>query len=265
MFKTNLTDASDTHKITDRLGVFSVIEYEKDISISPSEAETAYFASKMNIRKKQLIANLSENRGVVVQAGSMQMMLGNVVVDTNVTGAGDLMKKFVGSKVTGESTIKPRYVGEGMIVLEPTFMYIVLANLNDWGQSMIIEDGMFLACEDSVDMKITSRTNVSSAVLGREGLFNTLLFGEGVVALESPVPAEELIVVDLTDDTIKIDGNMAIAWSSTLEFSVERTTKTLIGSAASGEGFVNVFRGTGRILIAPIAENRGIDVPKVNH
>jgi hypothetical protein len=35
---------------------------------------------------------------------------------------------------------------------------------------------------------------------------------------------------------------MAIAWSASLEFTVERTTKTLVGSAASGEGLVNVYQ-----------------------
>ena len=93
---------------------------------------------------------------------------------------------------------------------------------------------------------------LSSAVLGQEGLFNTALSGEGVVVLESPVPAEELIVVDLKDDVLKIDGNMAIAWSNTLKFTVEKTTKSLVGSAASGEGFVNVYRGTGRVMLAPV-------------
>lgn len=42
-------------------------------------------------------------------------------------------------------------------------------------------------------------------------------------------------------------------WSGTLQFSVERTTNTLIGSAASGEGLVNVFRGTGRVVMCPTA------------
>lgn len=63
---------------------------------------------------------------------------------------------------------------------------------------------------------------------------------------------DELIVVDLDNDELKIDGNMAIAWSDSLNFTVERTTKTLVGSAASGEGLVNVYRGTGRVLIAPV-------------
>jgi uncharacterized protein (AIM24 family) len=45
---------------------------------------------------------------------------------------------------------------------------------------------------------------------------------------------------------------MAIAWSAGLQFTVEKTTKSLLGSAASGEGFVNVYRGTGRVMIAPV-------------
>lgn len=34
-------------------------------------------------------------------------------------------------------------------------------------------------------------------------------------------------------------------------FTVERSGKTLMGSAASGEGLVNVYKGTGKILMMP--------------
>ena len=44
---------------------------------------------------------------------------------------------------------------------------------------------------------------------------------------------------------------MAIAWSSTLDFSVEKVTRSLLGSAVAKEGFVNTYRGTGRVLMAP--------------
>ena len=98
------------------------------------------------------------------------------------------------------------------------------------------------------------RSNLSSAVAGGEGLFNLGLSGKGVVALECPCPREELIEINLQDDVLKIDGNMAIAWSGSLNFTVERSGKTLIGSAASGEGLVNVFRGTGRVLMAPVLD-----------
>ncbi len=58
----------------------------------------------------------------------------------------------------------------------------------------------------------------------------------------------------LQEDVLKVDGNFAIAWSNSLDFTVERSGKSLIGSAASGEGLVNVYRGTGRVLLAPVAK-----------
>lgn len=251
MVRTNLFNPTQAHKVVNQLGCFSVVEYEKDISVGPSSAQTAYFMSKMGVHKRQVVANLN-NTGVLLQAGAMQIISGNVEVATNVKGAGDLFKKMVGGKVTGESAIKPRYFGVGQVIFEPTYRYILLEDLAKWNGSMTIEDGLFLACNDTVQMRVTSRTNFSSAIAGGEGLFNNTLYGQGVVVLESPVPAEELLVFDLENDTLKIDGSMAIAWSQNLNFTVERTTKTLVGSAASGEGLVNVYRGTGRVLVAPV-------------
>ena len=98
------------------------------------------------------------------------------------------------------------------------------------------------------------RSNFSSAVAGGESLFNLSLNGRGVFCIESECPRDELIQIDLRVDVLKIDGNYAIAWSSTLEFTVERSGKSLIGSAASGEGLVNVYRGTGRVLMMPTAK-----------
>ena len=71
--------------------------------------------------------------------------------------------------------------------------------------------------------------------------------------LNSPCPKDELYEMVLQNDVVKIDGNMAIAWSGSLNFTVEKSGKSLIGSAASGEGLVNVYRGTGKILMAPTA------------
>ena len=73
------------------------------------------------------------------------------------------------------------------------------------------------------------------------------------MCLESNSPREELIEITLENDAVKIDGNLAIAWSNSLNFTVERSGKTLIGSAASGEGLVNVYRGTGKVLMMPSA------------
>ena len=97
------------------------------------------------------------------------------------------------------------------------------------------------------------RNNVSSAAFGGEGLFNLGIQGHnGILCLESSVPREELVLIELDNDVLKVDGNMAIAWSGSLQFTVEKSGKSLIGSAASGEGLVNVYRGTGKVLLAPV-------------
>mgnify|MGYP001119216965 FL=1 len=246
----NLLENDDIRVLTE-LGPFTVIEYLRDLSVSPANAATAYFASEMNVRRRQVICDLKK-ANITLQAGAMQWMVGNVNATTGIKGVGDLFGKAIRGKATGESAIKPEYTGDGTLVLEPTYKYILLEDVADWNGSLILEDGLFLACDSNLTHKAVMRSNLSSAVAGGEGLFNLGLSGKGVVALECPCPREELIEINLQDDVLKIDGNMA--WSGSLNFTVERSGKTLIGSAASGEGLVNVFRGTGRVLMAPVLD-----------
>ena len=246
----NFTD-NDNIRILDQKGAFTAVEYQRDLSVSPQSAQTAYFCHEMNVRKRQVICELSKSH-VTLQAGAMQWMAGNVNATTGVKGVGDFLGKAVRGKVTGESAIKPEYTGDGTLVLEPTYKYILLEDLRDWGGSIVLDDGLFLACESNLKHKAVMRSNLSSAVAGGEGLFNLGITGEGVVCMQSDYPKEELIEITLNNDVLKVDGNFAIAWSATLEFTVERSGKTLIGSAASGEGLVNVYRGTGKVLLAPV-------------
>ena len=243
---------NDDIRVVSSMGPFTVIEYLRDLSVMPQNAQQAYFASEMNVRKRQVICDLSQ-ANITLQAGAMQWMVGNVNATTGIKGVGDLFGKAVRGKVTGESAIKPEYTGDGTLVLEPTYRHILLINVADWNGSIVLDDGLFLASESALKHKAVMRSNISSAIAGGEGLFNLGLSGSGVVCLESNSPREELIEINLQNDVLKIDGNMAIAWSGSLEFTVERSGKSLIGSAASGEGLVNVYRGTGKVLLAPVA------------
>ena len=251
----NFTDNDDIRTLAS-LGAFTVVEYERDLSVSPASAQEAYFCNAMNVRKRQVICDLSRSH-VTVQAGAMQWTVGNVNATTGIKGVGDLFGKAVRGKVTGESAIKPEYTGDGILVLEPTHRHILLLDLKDWNGSVVLDDGLFLACESTLKQKAVMRSNLSSAVAGGEGLFNLGVTGNGVLCLESASPREELIEITLQNDVLKVDGNMAVAWSGTLDFTVERSGKSLIGSAASGEGLVNVYRGTGKVLLAPVSRGVG--------
>lgn len=245
---------NNNRKIISTINNFHVLEYIQDASVSPMNAIDEYFMSKMNVRRRQVVIDISREHSAVIQAGAMQWMGGNVQATSGVKGLGDLFGKAIKGAVTKETAVKPEYIGEGFLVLEPTYKYIILQDVSKWGSvGMTIEDGMFLACDANVKRNIVARKTLSSAVLGGEGLFNMSLQGNGAVALESNVPEDELIEIELENDELKIDGNLAVCWSSNLDFTVERTTKTLVGSAVSGEGLVNVYRGSGRVLMSPVA------------
>ena len=248
----NLFDNDDI-KVLNTLGCFTVIEYQRDLSVMPEDAQTAYFCSEMNVRRRQVICDVARTN-VTTQSGAMQWTVGGVNATTGIKGVGDLFNKAIRGSVTGETAIKPEYTGNGVLVLEPTYKHIILIDVADWNGAIVLDDGLFLACESTLGHKAVMRSNISSAVAGGEGLFNLGISGSGILCLESPCPREELIEINLVDDVLKIDGNMAVAWSQSLEFTVERSGKTLIGSAASGEGLVNVYRGTGKVLLAPVVK-----------
>ncbi len=236
---------------TESGGCFEVYEYQKDLSVTPGTAIASYYMSKMNCKKRQVLCKLDGNT-VRTQAGAMQWTAGRVTMDANIKGAGDFLSKAFKNMGTGESISKPEYTGTGYLMLEPTYRYILIEDVETWGEGMVIEDGMFLACDASIQNEWVSRTNASSMLIGGEGWINHCLTGKGYAVLESTVPREEIIEIVLDNDEVRIDGNMAIAWSKSLEFSVEKSSQSLLGSWISKEGFVNVYRGTGKIWMAPV-------------
>ena len=244
---------NDDINVVDSKGAFQVVEYRRDLSLTPETAARGYYASRMNVRRRQVVCDLNKSN-VTTQAGAMQWMVGDVNATTGVKGVGDLFGKALRGSVTGESAIKPEYKGSGTLVLEPTYKHILLIDVADWNGSIVLDDGLFLACESTLEHKAVMRSNISSAVAGGEGLFNLGITGKGILCLESHCPKEELIEITLNNDVLKVDGNLAIAWSGSLNFTVERSGKSLIGSAASGEGLVNVYRGTGKVLLAPVRD-----------
>ncbi|GGJ02908.1 AIM24 family protein [Paenibacillus hunanensis] len=246
----NLTDNSNT-VIREKLGGFTVLEYIKDLSCtSVMDATAQYYMSQSNMRRKQLMIELN-NSEIMMKAGAMQYTIGRMEMTTGINGLGGLVSGMFKSAASGTGTVKPHYRGTGMIMLEPTYNYIWLIDVDN--DEVVIEDGLFLACDTSLNIGVTARSNFSSAALGGEGLFNMTAKGKGVLALEAPVPAEETVVVELENDELKVDGNFAMMWSNTLKFTVEKSGKTKIGSAASGEGLVNVYRGTGTVWLSPLA------------
>lgn len=226
-----------------------ILEYQKLLGgTDPNSAERMYFMEKQNMRVRQAAIYL-ENDSVKVEPGAMSYFQGNLEMVSGVTPGNLLGRMFTGA-VTGESAAQPEYRGTGMVVLEPTFKHLITLELQA-GEEIIVDKGMFFAAQGSVNVSAFMQKNISSAALGGEGIFQTSLRGPGLAVLECAVPMSEIDIIELNNDVLKVDGNFAVLRTGGIDFTVERSAKTLIGSAASGEGLVNVYRGTGQVWLAP--------------
>lgn len=226
-----------------------VFEYTSLNASSLEQSASIFYMQKAGIRLRQCMITLNGQTGIQLSAGAMSFMYGNIDMVANVKGVGDFIGKAFSAKLTGEQAIKPLYRGKGQVALEPSYRHYLVCELNN--ESYCMDDGLFYAASETIKISAKMNRQMSSAVLGGEGIFNLHAQGTGLMILESKVPMEEVILVELENDVLKVDGNFAILWSDTLQFTVERSSRSLIGSAASGEGLVNVYRGTGVVWLAP--------------
>lgn len=242
---------NDNVKVIEQEGAFSVLEHVTDLSqFSAQEAIGKYYMSKQNIRKRQLKIDLN-NQTVRLQKGAMQWMGGQIELTTGVKGIGGLIGGALRGAVTGEGAVIPQYAGTGIIVGEPTHKHIFLVDVSESPAGLVIADGLFYACDATINLEVEMVKSVSGAVAGGQGLFNMRLIGKGIAAMESPIPFSELVQVDLTpSDILKVDGSFALMWDGGIKMTVERSGKTLIGSAMTGEGLVNVYKGQGTVYLA---------------
>lgn len=250
-----LDSGTNQNIIERKSGPFTIVERKECRSTTPQTAVNMYFFNKMGGRVRQLVANATA--GIVLSNGAMQAIVGDdVEATTGVKGVGDLFRKSLRGKASGETTVQPEYRGRGLVITEPTYRFLIPLNINQFNGSVVLEDGYFYACETNLKRRTIARSTLSSAVAGNEGMFNLQLEGDnGVFILESDFAEEDLVVVDLDNETLKIDGSMAIAWSGSLKLTVERSSKTLIGSTMTGDGLLNVYRGTGRVIYKALATN----------
>lgn len=229
--------------------IFQVLEYDNlEGSDDLSTAMQLNFMKETEVKLKQ-VRIILDDTSVKIEAGALSYMKGNIEIKNKTGGVVGLGKKFFGSKVTGESMFKPVFKGKGEIFLEPSFGHYTLIELED--EEIIVDDGMFYACEEEIEVGVSMQKNVSSIMFGNEGLYQVRLKGSGIVLLEIPVPEKEILRCKLYKDTLKVDGNTVILRTGNVDFTVEKSGTSLIGTSINGEGLLNVYRGTGEVWIAP--------------
>ena len=155
---------------------------------------------------------------------------------------------MIKSLLADEAVYRPTYTGSGVITLESSLGGFHVLDLN--GESWILERGTYWASEGSVDVSY-HRERMMTGIWAGEGpvYLQTRVRGHGKVVLTTRGPVEEITLQE--GQRIATEGNYVICRTGDVSFKMQRPTKNFFGRFTSGEGFVRVFEGTGKILLNP--------------
>lgn len=192
---------------------------------------------RLNMVKVEL-----ENAAFRYEAGAMHYMQGTLKLESNVPGMGKLFK----SMITKEKIIKPVISGTGTVFMQPSFGEFTILELQN--DEWILDQGAYYASEMNVEIGAYTNRAISAMFSG-EKWFQTVVAGTGKVIITSAGPLEE---IELINDKLIVDGRFAVARTSGIELKVEKATRGIFSTVISGEGLVNTFTGTGKVLIAPV-------------
>ena len=202
----------------------------------------AYFEIIEHESQKFIKATIN-NETIRAEAGALHYYHGNIEMTSKAPSAGGMLK----SMVSGETIFKPTYTGTGQVYFGPPMFgeYVVLQlNNEEW----ILDQGAYVCSDVGIEVG-THRNKAMSALMGGEGLWQTSVKGTGTVVMKAPGKVQQ---IQMQGERMAVDGSFAVARSSTLDFSVKRASRSLVGSMTSGEGLLNVYQGHGVVLLAPV-------------
>jgi uncharacterized protein (AIM24 family) len=190
-----------------------------------------------------------DDGSVIVTPGAMQATRGKLdMVLESVKAAGGVwpfLAQAITTVLSGESMVKPRYIGTGEVLLESKRGVMFLIDIEN--ETFVCDRNHFVACDGS--LKVDGMINHWTAILnGGEGLVMPRCAGTGTVLMESPVGMNKIMVVHLNDETLRVDGTSVMAFWGNVEFKTEKVGG-FFTSFLSGEGHVNTYTGTGTVWI----------------
>lgn len=247
--------ANENMNIIDRkqfgASTIEIVEYTKLNGASNSQsAERLFYLGRSGVTLKMVRINLGGNRNEVLktESGALYYYKGNIQTSVPTSG---ITGRVIKSKLTGEATFMPEYIGSGMVVLEPSFKHYKIVKMNN--ASFTVAKGSYYCSLGNIDVEPITTGSTSASVLGGDGFVQTRVRGTGLVVLNIPVPENEIESYTLNNETMKIDGNFFILRDSRLKYSISTSTSGLMGTLVSNEGILMTLQGTGMVWLAPTA------------
>lgn len=215
------------------------------------EAPSQYITERTDIH--QLEVELAGG-AALIEPGALQYMHGKITADVIRHEERGFLSRAMASSATGESAYATKYEGTGEVWCEPTRKHFILATMAGEQDALLLDDKAFYACSAGISLSTHNHTNLSG-VLSGNGFRQPKITGCGVFAVESPVPVEEVVHVELEGGKdLVVDGDFMLMYSASLQVSIGPLVKGLRNAARSGEGLVYRFTGRGNVWLTPTAK-----------
>jgi uncharacterized protein (AIM24 family) len=176
------------------------------------------------------------------ERGALNYLRGNIRINARFPSLGGIIKRLLAE----QTVIRPRYTGTGVVNLEASAGGFYIFDMDDvpW----ILEKGAYWASDGEVELSVFRETVLTSLLSG-EGFvtLQTRVHGQGKVVLKTIGPVEE---INLRDERLVADGRYVLARTEGIKYRMRRSARSPITSIMSGERWLRVYEGSGRILLS---------------
>ena len=217
----------------------------------------------------QVVAiELDPNETVIAEAGSMNWMDSGISFEAKMGDGTDadsgIMSKIfsVGKRVlTGESIFLTHFTNiengkKEVAFAAPYPGSIIPINLKDVNGEILCQKDAFLCAAMGTNVSIAFNRRIGAGFFGGEGFILQKLKGNGLAFLHA---GGAVVKKELKNQTMLIDTGCIVAFSSSLEYSIQRAgdLKSMI---FGGEGlFLATIKGTGTLYLQSLPFSRMAD------
>jgi len=190
---------------------------------------------------KMVKATVAPGQDILAVKGAMVAYQGQVTF--NHEGSGSL-GKFIRRALTNEDTPLMRVAGHGEVFFARLAEDIFFIQLE--GDGLSINGTNLLAFDANLGWDVH---RVQGAGFLSGGAFNTLIQGQGTVAVTSDGPP---LLLDCSQQPTYVDIQAAVAWSASLQPQIvsSMNMRSLL-RGGSGEAFQFAFHGPGFVVVQP--------------
>ncbi|WP_285594815.1 AIM24 family protein [Kineosporia sp. NBRC 101731] len=178
---------------------------------------------------------------VLATKGAMVAFQGQVTFNHEGSGS---VGKFLKKVLTNEDLPLMRVSGQGEVFFANEAGYVHLVELT--GDALSVNGQNLIAFDASLGWDIK---RVQGAGMMAGGLFNTVLSGQGTVAL---VSVGQPVVLDCSQQPTYVDVQAAVAWSANLVPNIvsSMNMRSML-RGGTGEAFQYAFHGPGFVIVQP--------------